>query len=138
MLKGTFTFSLLMIMVLLFSLSSCFRYDEGPFFSFRSVKNRVSGNWELLDISSFALNEDIFYEMDKDGRVTRTTTFEQNGEMVTEVSDGTWNFEDGKKDLEITFDGESPRSYDIQKLTNQDMWLREKVIERQWEFKKVD
>lgn len=125
-------------------LDSCKKYEDGPLFSFRSAKNRLAGDWEVLDIENSALQFDIFYTFDKDGRLNRTnTTIEYNNstwsnDTITQTLDGSWNFEDGKNDIEITVDGEEPELFTILKLTKNDIWLSQNRNGNTWELKRLD
>jgi hypothetical protein len=108
---------------------SCGKFEEGPMISFRSVKNRVSGEWTLdkyisngVDSTEFYLNggtED--YKFTSDFTVEYT---EVGKDMVT----GTWEIQDNLVLLKLEMESPQGLNYieqdtlNLIRLTNQEMW----------------
>ncbi|PCJ84228.1 MAG: hypothetical protein COA57_09490 [Flavobacteriales bacterium] len=104
--------------------TGCKKYDEGPSLSLRTKKARVANEWKV----------DFAYDY-KDGENTtsdyfgETWEFSKDGEWIerdngTIDKSGTWEFVSDKESIKITkpFDVDY---YDILKLKNKEMWLKD-------------
>jgi hypothetical protein len=103
------------------SIASC-RYPEGPNFTLKSKKSRLSGIWDVESIDGqSADNVEYFYEFEKDGD-GRVSAY--GFESIL-----TWIWEDKKSSLSITTESDVS-DFNIQKLTDEDMiWKDETGIE---------
>lgn len=119
------------LLTTLFVLPSCNKYEEGPGVSLRTKKARVANTWKV----DKALNngEDVTSEYDE---FTLRTTKDGDAELAALYSigdfsyeydtQGTWAFENDKETLLLDFeDDEADNSYQILKLMENEMWLRE-------------
>lgn len=118
-------FNLPFLFVLLtFSILSCSKYENGPIFSLRTKKARLSGTWELRKV--------LFNEQEKVNFANENTgyTFEKNGNyQVTNLDNssgfeinGTWDFVDHKELLYIDVDNVQTL-FKIRRLRNGSLWL---------------
>ncbi len=125
--KKTIFFSVLSLIVATTFLSSCSKYDEGSKFTLLTKKSRMVNNWHLTSIvqDGAALNmSGILLDMNlmKDGSATTTLSYTVLGQTFTDVTNGTWEFNDDKSKLVLTETGASVTDeYTILKLTKDEM-----------------
>ena len=89
-------FSILSLVVL-FCISSCSKYPDGPNFTLRTKTNRVVNDWKL---TSFLVNGVEFVEavpelkmvIEKDGTYSRYATEYVLNQLQSEFEHGTWVF----------------------------------------------
>ena len=108
--KKTIFFSVLSLIVATTFLSSCSKYDEGSKFTLLTKKSRMVNNWHLTSIvqDGAALNmSGILLDMNlmKDGSATTTLSYTVLGQTFTDVTNGTWEFNDDKSKLVLTETG---------------------------------
>ncbi len=113
------------------SMSSCTKYEEGPAISFRSKKQRVANTWQIdrayrngNDVTSDYDQFELQMLHDGDAKLVAIYTF---GNFTYEYqTNGTWDFSDNKEDLILDFeDDEADRTYNILRLKEKELWLRE-------------
>jgi hypothetical protein len=115
----------LLTLVILISYG-CSKYDDGPAFSLRTKKARLTGEWELEEIIvngvSQALDSDydMIWEFERNGDFTQTMdygsySYNYNGE---------WEFDDNGEELEIqsSYSGIN-QTFEITRLSSNDLWL---------------
>lgn len=122
---------LTLIIGLFMLLMACHKYENGPFISFRSVKNRVIGNWKLVEYSvngenqldSLVGDEDYLWEFKEDYTLIRDRGGNQPVNGVWEISE--------ENDIIVTLkmvnvDGGGyyyeKDTLDLTRLTNKEMW----------------
>ena len=114
----------ILFIIIVLAIASCGKYEEGPGFSLRSKKNRLSGEWEFKKV----LYNDKVYEyegdiirnnvkFDEDGEFSMSEIYSvvviygQNGEPVKDdylISySGEWEFFDNKENLELKYEYDS-------------------------------
>ncbi len=111
-------------------LASCGKYEEGPGFTVRTAKARVSGDWKLTSITvngtdyTSSMGGTVTTTIDKDG--TYKSTFTASGGGSTE-STGTWTFNDDKTTISFTesTSGSTADVYTILELKNSEMKLQQ-------------
>lgn len=116
---------ILLTLVILISYG-CSKYDDGPAFSLRTKKARLTGEWELEEIIvngvSQALDSDydMIWEFERNGDFTQTMdygsySYNYNGE---------WEFDDNGEELEIqsSYSGIN-QTFEITRLSSNDLWL---------------
>ena len=125
--KKTIFFSVLSLIVATTFLSSCSKYDEGSNFTLLTKKSRMVNNWHLTSITQdgVSLNmSGILLDLNlmKDGSATTTLSYTVLGQTFTDVTNGTWEFNDDKSKLVLTETGASVTDeYTILKLTKDEM-----------------
>jgi hypothetical protein len=121
----------LLSLAILFVLSSCNKYSEGPNFSLLTKKARVVNDW-LLDGYTKDGTElyDQGYEdnlsIEKDGTYSRTTITPTLGQLQSVSSHGTWEFDNSKTSISFLEEGSIIGvSYEIIMLKNKSLKLRQ-------------
>ena len=127
---------------------SCKKYDDGPAFSLRSKKARLTGDWELVkingqtpeqynsDSNTTYSNYDLEIEFESDGDLTYSINksytnyygsyygnYSYNGSNSYSLN-GEWEWEDDKEAIEITINspfGNLVIEGEITKLTNKEL-----------------
>lgn len=127
--KNRVIFSLLIIGLLSFSISSCKKYDDGPTISLRSKKGRVANTWKIekqykngteQSLSSFDLSQK--WTLEKDGSATYSSTLG--------TSTGTWDFVSDKEAIQTSFTTggfikiTTNTQYTILRLKEKELWLK--------------
>lgn len=124
--------SILAILVL-FALSSCGKYEEGPAISFLPKKARLVNKWKLdkhfFNDQEQTLTEDDkkgYIEFKKDNRV-EAVTYDGN---ISFTEYGTWEEIDNYSQIKVKFSGTYlgvPYSYEttftILRLKNNELWI---------------
>lgn len=113
----------LMLFGALFLLSSC-TYDEGPMFTLRSKKARLSQEWSFYEIEIDGVGEGEYVweiEIEEDGTFIDTFGTFWSNEDLTRL--GTWEWADGKEKVIFTFENGDTREYTIRKLTMEEFWI---------------
>lgn len=126
--------------------TSCNNFENGPLFSFISIKDRIDGKWKLVDLLvddqtdyiMLELEQNIILEFDKEGyyEIKDITTNEN-------IFEGNWSINNDKNAILIDNKTKNthqnqPISYDILRLTNNELWIRsqdpinDKIIERHY------
>jgi len=114
--------------IMITSLSSCKKYEEGPAFSLRSKTARVANEWKITYAYDMDDAEDVTsdytgetWEFVKDGKFNE----KDNG---TVEKTGTWEFIDDKESIRVSLEGtgSSTNDYTIIKLKEKEMWLKDK------------
>ncbi len=131
-------FAILMVSVLA---ASCFKYEDGPFISFRSKKARLTGVWKLelytqgdTEVEAVGSNK---VEYKKDG--TLEYRVQADGEFYEKA--GTWEWLDKKNMiLEKANEDDTFKGYEILRLANNELWYKQQVSKDDhviFKFKKV-
>ena len=110
---------------------SCKKYEDGPLLSLRSKKERVANTWKIFaayedgqDVSDNYDQYEIEFDISGDARLEATYTF-SNVTYSTET-DGTWEFNNDKENISIDMEDDSAdETYQILKLKEDELWLRE-------------
>ena len=105
----------------------CAKYDDGPFFSLRTKKGRLTGDWELEKISFNGQSSSSGYY-----GANMIWTFERDGDFEQTIDYGSysysyagdWEFDDNGEELEIVVDG-SGVTFEINRLTSNELWLEQ-------------
>ncbi len=117
------------VMLSLFSIESCGKYEEGPSFTLRSKKARAVNNWKLdkvYDANGTDITQATTYglEFDMDIADDNTYVFLLDGATF---DTGTWDFSDDK--MQIIFTSNDPNTTitptTIIKLENNEYWDRD-------------
>ena len=104
---------------------SCSKYDDGPFFSLRTKKGRLVGEWELDKViqngqtQSLDSDYDIIWEFERDGDFEQTLEYGS----YSYGYNGDWEFDNNGEELEIALNGYGTQTWEINRLTNNELWL---------------
>lgn len=121
--------SILTVIILL--ASACKKYEEGPFISFRSRKERVANTWvynKIIKNGEDVTNQTIYniayqarYAFTKDGGASVSFVGIENFSPIA----GHWKFADNDERIFIYFDGiESTTSWEILRLKENELWYQ--------------
>ena len=114
--------------VTVLNFQSCGKYEDGPSFSLRTKKARLTGEWELVKINGQSpaqamgysgANVDISWEIESDGDLTTKMDISYGGQSYSYSYSGEWEFSGDKEELEVKING-SITEYEIKKLTNKE------------------
>ncbi len=107
--------------------SSCKKYEDGPKISLLSVKNRISRDWTLTNLTKNGENQNIegynqFFSFAKSGSYNQTVTVQTVWGPLTASETGDWKFSADKKNVILTKTGETTsNSYKILELRKSQM-----------------
>jgi hypothetical protein len=132
--------------VTVLNFQSCGKYEDGPGFSLRTKKARLTGEWELVKINgqtpeqalgySSGYSVDVSWEIESDGDLSTTTNISYGGQSYSYSQTGEWEFSSNKEDLEITIDG-SKEELEILQLKNKESKFKTKTgTTIEYEFEK--
>jgi hypothetical protein len=121
----------LAVIVAIVGFSSCKKYEDGPAFSLKSKKARVANTWEIDvayrngevvtdDYDEFTLRTEV------DGNASLAALYSLGDFSFEYETQGTWQFEDSKEVISFDYENDdADAKYQILKLENDNMWLRE-------------
>lgn len=116
---------------LIFTVTSCSKYEDGPGVSLVPRDERVANTWEYDEV--YEDGEDITenyeqYELylTSDGDAELDAEYEFGGITVETSTNGTWEFQNDQENLSLDFEDDSEdNTYQILRLTQDELWLRE-------------
>jgi hypothetical protein len=128
-------YSALLIALIIVSGTSCKKYEDGPSFSFRSVKKRVVNTWkiETYSVNGVELSGLPEYSTQKQfwlGDGVYNQTFIDPTTGIGKRVDGSWQLQDGDNKIALTLNNvvtgqpQTTTGFQILKLCNNTMWLR--------------
>lgn len=117
-----------------FLLASCHKYEEGPWISFTKKENRIRGYWELTDIYKNGEKTTSESPSNVESIESVWKLFKNKTLLITYLDDityykssGSWDFKNDKEDLATTFTtrySSISRTYTILKLSNKELKLK--------------
>ena len=126
--------TLTVLLAIMFTATSCGKYEDGPNFSLKTKKARITNKWRPVNVY-FNGNEqtiiddgDIFIEISKNSDYR---TFYENRYFTLDFS-GTWEFFDSKKKIILTLDT-SADTLTILRLTKDEFWVLNPKTGGDWE-----
>jgi hypothetical protein len=134
-------YTVLLLLVLLIVPASCGKYDDGPWFSIYSKKERASGNWRFESVTVDGVDQTVEYadqtvNMLKNGDVYWTQGY-IDSPWNTYGPSGTWSFVNSKNQIEMHFtqgvNSEFTLVWDIKRMAYADLQL-----ERYEEGKRIE
>ena len=104
---------------------SCGKYEEGPGVSFVPKKNRLAGDWDLVETETpngtvTTDNSSDYVTFEKDGTFKSTT-----GNLTFS---GNWEFASDKEKLKVTFKFDDVTITEVStilRLTTKELWVRD-------------
>ena len=127
----SFKIAFVATIILLQTMTSCNKYEDGPLVSLRSRNERVANNWRISKAlengnevtSSFDRYEISFTKENKASLTAHYTFLTLEYDYTTE---GTWSFTDNDAKLMVDYDNNlADVTYIILKLEEKELWLRE-------------
>ena len=113
--------SLLSLFVVMLTLSSCKKYDEGPMLSLRSKTERVANVWKVAKATALLTNTDVTDDF-KDDYIE----FTKDGDYLSSgVKAGTWAFTGDKDKIIVDYTGGIAYTYKIIKLKEKEFWIKD-------------
>lgn len=116
--------SIFISFILLLTILSCTKYEDGPVITFRGKKVRLEGTWKyqskIYVDQNLEVTENLpatLYTYSKDGTYSESTG-----------NKGTWKFS-GSVDLKITDSTNVEVVWEIIRLSNKQLWLRKNNVE---------
>lgn len=108
--------AVIILMVIL--VSSCGKYDDGPFFSIYSKTERVTGFWRFdlvkeggVDKTEDYLNQSL--ELYKNNAAIWVQGYRNNNPYDPILQGGTWKFTNDKENILMTFLTGTPSEYEL-------------------------
>lgn len=145
--------SLCILVVLVFA--GC-RYEDGPFFSFRSPRKRVCQEWKfekylVNDIDSTSNFKGTYFHCDNyhfyytDGHDVILSRGCNGGNLISGNLYGFWALTEGARSIIFQIDSEPPNdileqplgpnvTWDINRLTNNEFWLNRNSNGKKYEI----
>ncbi len=126
--------------ILALTISSC-KYEDGPFISLRSKKERVANVWVIDKAYNNGDDETSNYDqyeldLNKDGDAKLTSNYTSGGFTFSFSTEGNWVFENKKNDIRLDFDDDdADQVYEILRLKEKELWLKEKGGTRELQLK---
>ena len=114
------------------AISSCKKYENGPAISLQSRKARVANTWVIEKATEKGDDVTSSYDqytltLAKDGDATLKAVYALGDFTFDVETDGTWNFKSDDEELALDFENNmADNTYQILKLKDKEMWLREK------------
>lgn len=117
--------------VLMTAATSCNKYDDGPGVSLIPRNERVANTWVYDEV--YENGEDVtedyeLYELytSSNGDAELEAEYTFGGTVFETTTDGTWEFQNEEQNLSFDFEDDSQdNTYQILRLTQDEMWLRE-------------
>ena len=129
----------------LFMLTSCGKFEEGPGFTLRSKKARLSGDWTLKEITVNGSNTYqgeplldgtyiVKFGFEKDGKYTFSETYtDATTGAITDTEVGTWELKDDSLMTKSSTNSED--ALHVIRLTNSEFWIDETDGTEKWVYK---
>lgn len=112
-------------------ISSCKKYEDGPFMSLRSKTARVINTWVIESATRNNVAITSEYEaytlyLEKDSKANLQYKIDDFGLDLILSASGTWALEEAKENLRLNFENDDfDRYYQILRLKENELWLRE-------------
>lgn len=115
----------------MFTATSCSKYEDGPGVSLVPRSERVANTWEYDKV--YENGEEVTENYDQyelytsaDGDAQLDAEYQYGGVTVETSTDGTWEFQNEEENISFDFeDDEQDNTYQILRLTQDELWLRE-------------
>ena len=129
--------------VTVLNFQSCGKYEDGPGFSLRTKKARLTGELELVKINGqtpanyYGLSSfDQTWDVEGNGDCKLSASLSYYGQNISYTYDGEWEWEDNKEAISIDLDNSSSDlELEIKRLTNKELTVKDED-NVEWEFEK--
>lgn len=120
---------LLAASLVIISITSCKKYDDGPAFSLRSREERIANDWHIEkameggnDVTSDFDNYHV--TLRKNGSTTLTAKYIFLGTEYEFATGGTWSFQDKDEKIKVDYENDAAdATYIILRLKEKELWL---------------
>ncbi len=132
----------------LFMLSSCGKFEEGPGFTLRSKKARLSGEWKLKEVTMNGSTSidgvpildgtyQMIFDFKKDGKFTFSESNTDVNQTYSYTDSGTWEWkEDSLVTKSLGDDNiEDTEALHVLRLTNSEFWIDDTDGTEKWVYK---
>ena len=118
------------VLAIAIGFSGCQKYEDGPWFSLLTKKQRVTGEWEVKTLMNDGTNQignnggqtyALDMEFDEDGNFELKMFFSYQGTSISEAFGGEWEFSSDKEEIELDFDDGTYQEIEITRLTNKEL-----------------
>jgi hypothetical protein len=106
--------------IIMLNFSSCGKYDDGPEFSLRTKKARLTGEWKVVKIAGETPDGQLTFEFEKNGDFSAKYSYSGYSQSFT----GDWEWDNKKEGVTITI-GSDSEDWDIKRLTNKEFWFED-------------
>lgn len=133
--KTTKSISVILLLIIsIVSLNSCKKYPEGPGFSLRTAKGRITNQWVW---KTTTYNGQVAQSGSQFGYKPGTDLdIKKDGSYIFTSYSGTWAFTSDKESVNFTISGSSSNeTYKILKLTSKELWLYEKSSNNEYVYR---
>ena len=122
---------LMMVLGLVVIFTGCKKYEEGPAISLTPRAERIANTWviekatsEGNDVTENFDQYEIYFTSDGDSELS--ADYEVFGITYSTETQGTWEFQNDDENLAVDYaDDDFDNTYQILKLTEEELWLRE-------------
>jgi hypothetical protein len=119
--------------------AGCSKYENGPDFSLKSKKERISNNWTVNEAIRLSGDGETFQSAYDDyqlniGEDEKYTKFYRMSADEHCIEQGRWNFTNDKMHLVTTCDNGKETDYLILRLALNELWVRFTDAGSEWEL----
>lgn len=136
---------ILSTVLILFVLSSCIKYEEGPSFSFLTKEKRLTRYWEMEKIEYYngmdsTYSEGVLYPFSLDFKKDKTLVYSKDSNGTTVEINSTWDWHLGTWGLTLDLSNNIPgnnglRNYQILRLSKKELWMYDRATGHKYYFK---
>ena len=133
------------ISLVIFIISSCIKYEEGPAFSFLTKEKRLTRAWEMTKVEYLngqdsTYTEGTIYPFYLEFSKDKTLKFkiQKNGVLEEHVTTWDWHLATWGVTLDLTDNiqgNNGIRNYQILRLTKKEFWIYDRVSGHKYYFK---
>ncbi|WP_066758238.1 hypothetical protein [Crocinitomix algicola] len=117
-------------LITVLNFQSCKKYEDGPAFTLKTKKSRLSGEWEVVRVydnsgvqvfpySGSDYSVEIEFEFEKDGDFEQSYFVSYDGYSYSSSAKGEWEFSSDKEELEVEIDN-FKQDWEITRLTSKE------------------
>ena len=123
--------------VTILNYSNCKKYEDGPKFSLKTKKTRLTGEWEVVYINGESPDNDaeLIMEFEKDGDFVMSYEYDYGTYSYSYSYKGEWEWKDDKERIEIDVNN-TKIEFEILRLTNDELWFEDEDGQ-EWELEKL-
>jgi len=140
--KNSKLLTVISVLFLMFNVSSCSKYEDGPRFSLRTKESRLTKEWELVElkyvsgVSHFSPDYSYYGIKFLENQKLVVNTKSVLGGLNSSI--GEWYWSDGKNYIGVDLANgyNSYNSWYILRLTKNELWIEDEYF-NEWHFEVV-